>query len=70
VAQGTFQLGPRQKVARLLSHPTAGAGFFTQPISLSGGHVEVQSSYGLIGFELFFTEDLSQLASVPAQIGN
>jgi hypothetical protein len=70
VAQNSFQLGPRQKIARILSHPTAGVGFFTQPISLSGGHVEILSSYGLIGFELFFTEDLSQLASVPAQIGN
>jgi hypothetical protein len=53
-----------------LSHPVAGAGFFTQSLSLGSGHVEVLTDYGLLGFELFFTEDYSQLASVPAQIGN
>ncbi len=60
-------LSPGQKVAKLLSHPVAGAGFFTQNLSLAGGHVEVQTDYGLLGFELFFTNTLSQLASVPAQ---
>ncbi len=61
-------LAPGQKVAKYLSHPLATAGFFTDPISLGDGHVEVQTDYGLLGFELFFTENLSQLASVPAQI--
>lgn len=67
VAEKTDSLGPRQKVSKLLSHPQAGAGFFTQPLSLGSGHIEVSSEYGLLGFELFFTEDLSQLAGVPAQ---
>ncbi len=70
VAQKSDHIGPHQKVAKILSHPVAGAGFFTQPLPLSSGHIEVTTSYGLLGFELFFTEDLSQLASVPAQIGN
>ncbi len=70
IAQLTDQLRPHQKVAKILSHPQAGAGFFTQPISLASGHVDVTTSYGLLGFELFFTEDLSELASVPAQVGN
>jgi parallel beta-helix repeat protein len=70
VAQKSDVLAPHQKVAKILSHPQAGAGFFTQALPLSSGHIEVQTSYGLLGFELFFTQDLSQLASVPAQIGN
>ncbi len=71
VAEKTETIGAGEKIAKLLSHPAAGAGFFTQSLPLSGGHVEVTSDYGLIGFELFFTEDFSQLASVPAQvIGN
>ena len=70
VAQTSDTLAPRQKAAKILSHPVAGIGFFTQPITLGSGHVEVVSDYGLLGFELFFTEDYSQLASVPAQIGN
>jgi hypothetical protein len=67
VAQMSDTLGPGQKIAKYLSHSAAGAGFFTQPLSLGGGHVEVQTDYGLLGFELFFTESFSQLASVPAQ---
>ncbi len=70
VADGTFSLGPHAKVARLLSHPVAGVGFFTQSISLASGHVEVTSDYPLLGFELFFTEQLTQLASVAAQSAN
>ena len=70
VAQTSDTMAPHQKVAKILSHPVAGAGFFTQPLTLGSGHVEVTSDYGLLGFELFFTEDYSQLASVPAQIGN
>ena len=61
-------LNPGQKVAKLLSYPTPGAGFFTQSLPLGNGHVEVVSDYGLLGFELFFAEDVSQLVSVPAQI--
>jgi parallel beta-helix repeat protein len=70
VAQMSDVLAPHQKVAKILSHPQAGAGFFTQSLPLSSGHIEVLTSYGLLGFELFFTQDLSLLASVPAQIGN
>jgi len=70
VAQKSDVLAPHQKVAKILSYPPAGAGFFTQTLPLSKGHIEVLTSYGVLGFELFFTEDLSQLASVPAQIGN
>ena len=67
MAQTSDILGPHQKVARILSHPMEGAAFFRQPIVLGNGHLEVISKYGLIGYELFYTEDLSQLASVPAQ---
>ena len=63
-------MGPYEKVAKILSHPVVGAGFFTQPLPLASGHIEVTSDYGLLGFELFFTEDYSQLASVPAQVIN
>jgi minor extracellular serine protease Vpr len=70
VADSTFSLGPHAKVAKLLSHPVSGAGFFTQAISLGNGHVEVTSDYPLVGFELFFTEQLTQLASVAAQTEN
>ncbi len=64
----TGALGPRAKVARLLSHSLPGAGFFTQSLPLAGGHVEVTTDYQLLGFELFFTQDLSQIAAVPAQV--
>jgi hypothetical protein len=37
---------------------------------MSNGHIEVTSEYGLIGLELFFTDDFSQIASVPAQTGD
>ncbi len=67
LAEKTEKLNPRQKVARILSHPTPGVGFFTRSLTMAGGHVEVWTDYGLLGFELFFTEDFSQLASVPAQ---
>jgi hypothetical protein len=66
-ASRTDTLGPQQKVSKILSHPVPGAGFFTEPLPLGSGHVEVTTAYGLLGFELFFTEDVSQLASVPAQ---
>ncbi len=69
-AEMTSTIGPGEKISRYLSHPAAGVGFFTQALPLSSGHVEVTSDLGLIGFELFYTEDISQLASVPAQTGN
>jgi hypothetical protein len=67
VAELNDTLPPRARAAKMLSHPLPGAAFFTQPIALGSGHVEVVTPYGLLGFELFFTDDLSQLASVPAQ---
>jgi hypothetical protein len=67
VAEMTDVLRPRAKVGRLLSYPVPGGGFFTQPITLANGHVEVTTDYELLGFELFFTESLSQLAAVMAQ---
>ena len=70
LAEKNDVLGPRQKVAKVLSHSVPGAGFFTQPLSLGSGHIEVRTDYALLGFELFYNEALSQLASVPAQIGN
>jgi hypothetical protein len=68
VAQTSSTIGAHQKVAKILSHPTPGVAFFTQDMTLGNGHVEVSTDYGLLGLELFFTDDLSQLASVPAQI--
>jgi hypothetical protein len=74
VAQTTDTLSPHQKIAKTLAYPIAGYGFFTQlntpDGNLGNGHVEVTTNYGLIGLELFFAVDLSQLASVPAQTGN
>ena len=67
IARTTGALEPHQKIARILSHPIPGVAFFTQPISLAGGHIEVTTDYQLLGFELFFTEDVSQLAAVVAQ---
>jgi len=37
---------------------------------LSSGHIEVLTDYGLMGLEVFFTEDLSQLVIVRAQSAN
>jgi hypothetical protein len=75
VAQVTNVLGAHAKVAKLLSWPTAGAGFFTAGESdprfqLSGGHIEVTTDYQLLGFEMFFTQSVSQLAAVMAQFPN
>jgi hypothetical protein len=66
VAQKSETLSGHQKIARFLSQAIPGAGYFTQPISLGSGHIEISSDYGLLGLELFFTEDFSQLAAVPA----
>ncbi len=70
VAQAEKTIGPHQKLAKYLSYPIEGVGFFLQDIWLRNGHVEVTSDYGLIGLEIFFTDDVSQLAGVPAQIGD
>jgi len=70
VAEVTNALGPHAKISRLLSYPVAGAAFFTQPLVLSGGHIEVTTDYQLLGFELFFTDSLTQLAAVMAQFPN
>jgi hypothetical protein len=67
LASGSGILGAGEKIAKILSHPVEGVGFFTEPLPLGSGHVEVAGELGLLGFELFFTEDFSQLASVPAQ---
>ena len=67
VDQLSDTLGPHAKVAKLLSHPLPGAGFFTRTMPLSGGHIEVTTDYQLLGYELFFTESLTQLAAVMAQ---
>lgn len=69
VAKLDGAIGPREQMAKYLSHPEPGAGFFRQALPLSNGHIEVTSEYALLGFELFFTADFSQLASVPAQGG-
>jgi hypothetical protein len=70
VAQNPGTLGPHQKVAKLLSSSSLDSGFFTQPIELAGGHIEVTTdNYGLLGISMFFKADLSQLTSVPAQDG-
>ncbi len=67
VAQKSDTIGPHEKVTKYLSHTVPGAGYFTQQLSLSSGHIEVTSDYGLLGLELFYTEDFSQLAGVSAQ---
>jgi minor extracellular serine protease Vpr len=69
IAQNPGTLGPHQKVAKLLSSSSLDSGFFTQPIELAGGHIEVTTDYGLLGLSLFFKADLSQLSSIPAQSG-
>jgi parallel beta-helix repeat protein len=70
VAQADQTIGPHQKLAKYLSYPIEGVGFFLRDMMLRNGHVEVTSDYGLIGLEIFFTDDVSQLAGVPAQVGD
>jgi hypothetical protein len=71
VAQANNTLGPHEKVAKYLAWPgVPDSSFFTQDLTMSNGHIEVTSEYGLIGLELFFTDDFSQIASVPAQTGD
>jgi minor extracellular serine protease Vpr len=69
-AQSSSTLQPHQKVSKLLTSSDLNTGFFTQPIELTGGHIEVTTDYGLLGESIFFKADLTQLASVPAQSGN
>jgi minor extracellular serine protease Vpr len=70
IAQSDDTIGPHQKIGKVLSSPAEGSGFFTQPITLGSGHIEVVTDYGLLGMEVFFTDDLSQMASLPAQSGD
>ena len=81
VGEMTDILGPYQKVSKLLSWSTPGAGFFTSSDStfqLGSGHIEVTAldpttgtaGYQLLGFEMFFTLSQSQLAAVMAQFPN
>jgi len=70
VAEMTDTLGPHEKVAKLLSFPAAGAGYFTQSMPLSNGRIEVTTDYQLLGFELFFTQGITQLVAVMAQFPN
>jgi minor extracellular serine protease Vpr len=70
IAQKSDRLGPHEKVGKLLTSSSLDSGFFTQPIELRKGHIEVTTDYGLLGIGLFFASDLSQLASIPAQSGN
>jgi parallel beta-helix repeat protein len=81
VGEMTDILGPYQKVSKLLSWSTPGAGFFTSSDStfqLGSGHIEVtaldpttgSAGYQLLGFEMFFTLSQSQLAAVMAQFPN
>jgi minor extracellular serine protease Vpr len=70
IAQKIDTLAPRQKVAKLLSYPEPDTSFFTSSTPIENGHVEVTSSYGLVGYETFFNTDMSQLASVPPQTGD
>lgn len=68
VAEDTQTIGARERISKILTHPVEGVGFFTRDLVLGNGHVEVASDYGLLGLQLFFTWDVSQLASVPAQV--
>jgi minor extracellular serine protease Vpr len=67
VATMTGKLSPGEMAARMLSHPAAGSGFFTQPISLASGHIEIQSDHAVFGLETLFTDDLSIMILTPPQ---
>jgi hypothetical protein len=67
IATMTDKLAPGEMTARILSHPVAGTGFFTQPISLGSGHIEIQSDHALFGLEALFTDDISLMVLTPAQ---
>ena len=73
VATGSYTLAPHQKVSKVLSYPgisDLSQVFFaptSELVSLPSGYIEITSSYGIIGLTIFYTDDLSQMASVPAQ---
>jgi hypothetical protein len=73
IATGNYTLGPHQKVSEVLCYPgdsDLNSVFFAPNptlLNLLHGYVEVSSSYGIIGLAIYYTEDLSQMASVPAQ---
>jgi minor extracellular serine protease Vpr len=67
MAQANETIGPHQEIGKMLSSSVAGSGFFTQPINIASGHIEITTDYGLLGLEMFFTGDLSQMAGLPAQ---
>ena len=70
VATGNFTLGPHQKISKVLSYPNdtdLNSVFFAQNLTLQSGYIEISSSYGVIGVAIYYTQDLSQMASVPAQ---
>jgi hypothetical protein len=70
VASGSYTLGPHQKVSKVLSSPVdsnLNDVFFAQNLILQDGYIVVSSSYGVIGVTIYYTQDLSQMASVPAQ---
>ncbi|MGI8783053.1 MAG: M64 family metallopeptidase [Acidobacteriota bacterium] len=56
-----------QKISRLLSGDSSSSAFFEGSLSAGEGYLVVTSDQPLFGFELFFTNDLKLLASVPAQ---
>jgi minor extracellular serine protease Vpr len=70
IAQADSTIGPHRRIGKVLSSPVQGSGFFAQPITMGNGHIEVVTDYGLLGLEMFFTDDLSQMASLPAQNGD
>jgi minor extracellular serine protease Vpr len=70
VATANKTIGAHKKVAKMLTFTDEDGGFIVKDVVLGNGHVEVTTNYGLIGLELFFTDDLSQMASVPAQISD
>lgn len=73
IATGSYTLGPHQKVSKVLCYTDdsdLNSVFFAPNstlLNLLHGYVEVSSSYGIIGLAIYYTEDLSQMASVPAQ---
>jgi subtilisin family serine protease len=70
VATGSYTLGPHHKVSKVLSSPVdsnLNDVFFAQNLILQDGYIVVSSSYGVIGVTIYYTQDLSQMASVPAQ---
>ncbi|MGI8785543.1 MAG: M64 family metallopeptidase [Acidobacteriota bacterium] len=68
IAERRMSLGGKQKISALLSgDPSTGGAFFPNPLSAGSGYIIVKSDQPLFGFELFFTDDVTLLAAVPAQ---